>query len=871
MKIGKVHSWKKMLAQLLLLAAPTALFFFYLLWDLNRYYNILENNWIRQGIYFASGLGLATIFYMFRFRFVTTVAIVFAFCFYIYKLLASFTISEFDSFYFSIQFLIFTILFCTGWLAGFGFSRSRYFTIGWSVLLLVAQVVIVSKTNDIKAETLINAFVPVLAYSFYIIYTAELIRNMNEDEKHFTWFIVRRMMGFALVVLALFLIVFNLLKNDFKALERDWGGSQASYDKNKGGESMTQKDKNGGVSNKDQTRLAGSLNKDKQLIFVAHLDNYFPDGKTPNPLYFTSDFYTKFDTLTQTFETDSLMPYNDLFKPDPSRIPLYFSKTDSSVIRNTFATRNRGVVTADIYKVLLAPSEYLAPSTGFFCQPISVPNEYLNQYRSAYRAKMWVSDLNSAYFIYNPAGNKMLEQFQQLRFEKLREIKKISGPDQKFMKYYTFMPRDEEYKKISELAAKITAGAPTPIDKMIAIRDYFLSRDEFGQPLFRYSDNPGIPGMPSANKLTYFLMDNHKGYCAYFAGATLFMLRSLGIPSRVAAGYLTVDRSSKNPGWYWFYADQAHAWVQVYFQDYGWIDFDTTVPDVNTQQSPQPDGTPPVAPPQTYMVADGIVTSVDTAKKQITMDVSKLLYHDKDYAGDTATELLTDVSLAAISADTGTIRLAAITRGMHITAVSYAEVLKNILADKNDNVAGIIRKMPKPVPVDEIKVLIPGETQAQKQKEQQVAKAPTDWMKIIKHFFLILGIMVLLVFMSPWIIWLWMNRKAKTATADAAYYRYRAAMYYLNQTGHYRNDSGPQEYAMEIDRQYGTAFGTFSNVYQKIKYSSLALSEAEQQTAAGFYPAFINQVRRQIPLKTRIGSFLNIYNTIHYFTQPKLN
>lgn len=860
-----------MLAQLFLLAAPTAVFFFYLLWDLNRYYNILENNWIRQGIYFSSGLGLATMFYALRFRFVTTATILFAFCYYIYKLLGTFTISEFDAFYFSIQFLIFSILFCLGWLAGFGFSRSKYFTIAWSVLLLVVQIVVVSKTTDVKVETLINAFVPVLAYAFYIIYTAELIRNMNEDEQHFAWFIIRRMTGFAVMLLALFLIVFTILKKDFKAVEREWGGAQGNYD-GKNGESMTKKDKNGGVSNKDQTKLAGSLNKDKQLIFVAHLDNYFPDGKTPNPLYFTSCFYTKFDTLTQTFETDSLMPYNDLFKPDPSRIPLYFSKVDSTVIKNTFATKNRNVVTADIYKVMLAPSEYLAPSTGFFCQPMSVPKEYIDQYKSSYRAKMWVSDLNSAYFIYNPAGNRQLEQFQQQRFEKLREIKKITGPDQKFMKYYTFMPRDEEYKKITALAKQITANAETPIDKMIAIRDYFLSKDEFGQPLFKYSDNPGIPGMPSANKLTYFLTENRKGYCAYFAGATLFMLRSLGIPSRVAAGYLTVDRSSKNPGWYWFYADQAHAWTQVYFQEYGWIDFDTTVPDVNTQQSPQPDGTPPMNPPQTYMVADGLVTSVDVAKKRISMTVSKLLYHDKDYSAlEPGEPMTTDVSIATISADTGAIQLAAIKQGMHITAVSYAEALKDILADKNDKVAGIIHKLPNPVPVDEVKVIIRLEAKAEKKKEQQSAKAPTDWMKVIRNFFLIIGIMVLLVFLSPWIIWMWFNSKAKGSKEGMAYYRYRAALYYLNQTGHFRNDLGPQQYAQQIDQRYGTAFNTFSNVYQKIKYSGAPLTAAEQRTVTDFYPAFIKQVKRQLPFKTRLSRFLNIYNTIHHFTQPKIN
>jgi hypothetical protein len=870
MSIGKVHSWKKMLAQLLLLALPTAIFFFYLLWDLNRFYNILQNDWLKQGTYFTVGLTVAITFYAYRFRFITTAAVVFSVCYLIYKSLGNATFGEFDAFYFSIQFLIFTILFSVGWLSGFGFSRSKYFTIAWSVLLLVLQIVVVSKTTDIKVNVLINAFAPVLAYSFYIIYTAELIRNMNEDEPHFAWFIIKRMFGFGLVVLVLFLAIFSLFMNDFKAIEKEWGGAQGNYDKGKGNsESMNQTDKNGFVRNKDQTKLSGSLSKDKPLVFVAKLDNYFADERTPNPLYFTSCYYTKFDTLTQTFEIDSLMPYNDLYNPDPSKIPLYFVKTDSTVIKNTFATKNRKVVSADIYKVILSPNAYLAPSTAFSCQPMSIPKEYKEQFKSMYRAKMWVSDLNSAYFIYNPAGNMQLKMFQEQRFNVLRKVTKISGPDAKFMKYYTFMPRNEDYKKITELAKQITTNAPTPIDKMIAIRDYYLSKDEFGQPLFKYSDNPGIPGMPSASKLNYFLFDNKKGYCAYYAGATLFMLRSLGIPSRVAAGYLTVDRSSKNPGWYWFYADQAHAWVQVYFQNYGWIDFDTTVPDVNTHQSPQPDGTPPMNMPQTYMVADGEVKSVDVSKKQIEMSVKKLLYHDKDYETTSAKDITMDVSLATFVSDTGAVQIGVVKKGMHITAVSYAEVLKNILAGKNDSLAAVLKKLPTPVPVDEIKIFVKEELQKLKKKEKEIIKEPTDWLKVGWNVLLLIATLIILLFLLPWMIWQFFNTRAKKQNAEKAYNAYRAALYYLNQLGYKRDNYGPHEYALMIDQKFETTFTKFSNVYQKVKYSSIALSEGEQKIVNEFYNSFIKQVKTKTPFKTRVNKFLNIYNTIHYFTQPK--
>jgi hypothetical protein len=759
--------------------------------------------------------------------------------------------------------MIFSLLFSAGWLGGYGFSRSKYFTILWSVFLLVMQIIVVSKTATITATALIFAFAPVLIYAFYIIYTAELIRNMNEDEEGFGWFITKRLAGFislAAIVLFSMLLIFQ---KEFNSLEQNKGGK----------ESMTKQNKDGSLSNKDQMKMTGSLSKDKRLVFVAKLDNFFPDGRTPNPLYFTSTYYTKFDTLTQTFEEDKSLPYNDLFAPDPSKIPLYFAKTDTTVIKNTMATLNRKVISADIYKVLLSPNEYIAPSTAFFCQPLPVEKEYKNQFKSAYRAKMWVSDLNSAYFIYNPAGNKQLETFQQLRFDQLRNSNTYEKLDKKFMDYYTFMPKNEEYNRISELAKQITKDAKTPVDKMIAIRNYFTGKDEFGQPLFRYSDNPGIPGLPSASKLNYFLFENRKGYCAYFAGATLFLLRSLGIPSRIAAGFLTVERSSKNPGWYWFYADQAHAWVQLYFEGYGWIDFDTTVPDQNTQQSPQPDGTPPMNTQQALLVADGKALTIDTVAKRVTMKVSKMLFHDENVPAPQAQDLLMDVSIAAVTKDTGAGKLSDIKPGTDIVAVSYAEAFKNIMANETDNLASLIVKLPKPAPVDEIKIMETEEQKKEREKQQAKTAAPFDWVKALWTTLAVIGIFLVLLFCSPWLIWLYLNNKAKSKAIPKvkAYNAYNASMYYLNQLGIARDNQSPQEFAQSTDKRFGTTFNSFTNVYQKIKYSSTPLSTKEEAVVAGFYSPFIQQVKKNIPFKQRLSSFVNIYNTLHYFTKSKIS
>jgi hypothetical protein len=138
----------------------------------------------------------------------------------------------------------------------------------------------------------------------------------------------------------------------------------------------------------------------------------------------------------------------------------------------------------------------------------------------------------------------------------------------------------------------------------------------------------------------------------------------------------------------------------------------------------------------------------------------------------------------------------------------------------------------------------------------------------------ILAGLVALVFASPWLIWQYLNAKARRSSADKrqlAFDKYRASMYYLNQLGYSRSNLGPQQYAVNIDEQFGTKLQSFSNVYQKLKYSSAALTAREQTITDDFYSPFIHSVRKQVPFKTRFSRFLNIYNTIHYFSQPKLS
>ncbi len=856
-------------AQLTLLILPSIVAGAYMLWHLNEYYSVLKNQWHNESLFLAFGLIAGNIFYNFRFRFLATTLPLLLILFILNKIVSNIFTGEFNAFYAITKFYIFSFLFLLGWVAGWAFARLRWFPVVLSAVLMLIQILVISNTTDIDTRKLITAFVPVLLFAFYIIYTAELVRNMNKDEPNFTWFISKKLIGFGIVTGIILLLIFAFFKKDFKAIEKQYGGGAAKQEGN--AESLTKENKDGTVSNKKHMGLSGGRKSTKQLVFIAKLDNYFPNSDVPNPLYFTYDYFTKFDTLTQTLETDSSMPSNDLFQPDPSKIPLYFTKSDSSILDSAKGFLKRKVVSTEVYKALLSPKEFLAPSTAFFCQPIAVEKEYKQQFKSAYRAKMYVSDLNSAYFVYNPAGNKQMEDFQEQRFDELRKVGSWSSEDSSFMRYYTFIPKGDDFDSIRLLAREITKDAHAPIDKIIAVRNYFLSTDETGQPLFKYTDNPGVPGLPSASKLNYFLFENRKGYCAYYAGATLFLLRALGLPTRVATGFLTVDRSTKNKGWYWFYDDQAHAWTQVYFPGYGWIDFDTTIPSTEQQQSPAPDGTPPVTVQTALFVTNGKVISIDTSKKRVDMSVTQMIYHDKTFELNQPVELDMDVSLAAINSDSGQVPLSELQRGNQITALSFSEQFKNITLKDSNDYREIFSKIPKPAPIDEIKIL---DTTQEKKPVAAIKKMqPVSFTKILWTAIAGITFLVLLVFSLPWLIFKWLDFKAKTTKLQTAkaYYSYFAASYYLNQMGYTRNEMPPAQYAKDkIDPRFGTSLSSFMQVYLKTKYSNESLNGQEQNIVETFYNPFYKKVKAQIPFKERFSKFLNFYRTINFYSKPKI-
>jgi transglutaminase-like putative cysteine protease len=144
--------------------------------------------------------------------------------------------------------------------------------------------------------------------------------------------------------------------------------------------------------------------------------------------------------------------------------------------------------------------------------------------------------------------------------------------------------------RTQELAEQITAGLDNPYDQAEAITKFLRSN-------ITYQDT--VPNPPSGQEpIDWFLFDYGRGFCNYYATAEIILLRSLGIPARMAVGYAEGQRTVLEPflavpqqgasvdapqelsspgDLYTVRHRDAHAWPEVFFPGLGWVEFEPTV------------------------------------------------------------------------------------------------------------------------------------------------------------------------------------------------------------------------------------------------------------------------------------------------------
>lgn len=120
--------------------------------------------------------------------------------------------------------------------------------------------------------------------------------------------------------------------------------------------------------------------------------------------------------------------------------------------------------------------------------------------------------------------------------------------------------------EIDRLAQQITAGSETPYDKAVAITGYLRTNIAYSTTV----ENPPA----GRDMLVWFLFDTKKGFCNYYATAEVVLLRSVGVPARMAVGYAQGEYNP--PDQYTVRKKDAHAWPEVYFPGSGWVQFEPT-------------------------------------------------------------------------------------------------------------------------------------------------------------------------------------------------------------------------------------------------------------------------------------------------------
>ncbi|XVV02077.1 transglutaminaseTgpA domain-containing protein [Actinosynnema sp. CA-248983] len=154
--------------------------------------------------------------------------------------------------------------------------------------------------------------------------------------------------------------------------------------------------------------------------------------------------------------------------------------------------------------------------------------------------------------------------------------------------------------EVANLAREITRSEGNAFDKASALYSYFTD----GTQGFTYTTDTG--GAQTSDALRDFVFTGKRGFCEQYASAMAIMARSIGLPSRVAlgftAGFPIGDAQTIT-------TQDAHAWVEIYFPNYGWTVFDPT---------PLSDGRGIVPPYIAGQQADGDETDTTTAPPTTT-------------------------------------------------------------------------------------------------------------------------------------------------------------------------------------------------------------------------------------------------------------
>ncbi len=155
--------------------------------------------------------------------------------------------------------------------------------------------------------------------------------------------------------------------------------------------------------------------------------------------------------------------------------------------------------------------------------------------------------------------------------------------NQRTWAHYTEAPEDPRYRRLAEqIVEKVLPDGlrEMPVARALAITQWLGE-----QGTYSLRSQHADAKDPTAD----FLFGDLTGYCVHFAHAAVFLMRTLGVPARVATGYAVPDENRRGGSALLVSGSDAHAWPEVYVRGAGWVPFDVVPERVLDPPPPPPD------------------------------------------------------------------------------------------------------------------------------------------------------------------------------------------------------------------------------------------------------------------------------------------
>ncbi|MBD8499039.1 transglutaminase TgpA family protein [Paenibacillus arenosi] len=139
--------------------------------------------------------------------------------------------------------------------------------------------------------------------------------------------------------------------------------------------------------------------------------------------------------------------------------------------------------------------------------------------------------------------------------------------------------------RVKNLAYDITRDVDNDYERAVLIEEYLREK-------YFYTTKPDLSKKESEDFVDSFLFEIREGYCDYYSSSMAVMLRSLGVPTRWVKGYapgtntymmdggrpdqMNSPANDLGSATYRVTNADAHSWVEVWLDEYGWVAFEPT-------------------------------------------------------------------------------------------------------------------------------------------------------------------------------------------------------------------------------------------------------------------------------------------------------